>query len=206
VVKERDSQPLSGHIQIDDVYWGGEHLGGKRGRGASGKTPFVAAVQTNEEGRPIAMRMTKLKGFRKEELARWSQRHLSAGSHVVSDGLYCFRADKKSGCLHEAIVTGGGSACVAIEAFTWVNTMIGNIKNSMHGSYHAISERQVCLIDDPLPLIAQMDQSQDILSHTELNILDVMMGREGPVCAGSRHPGSSYECLLHALRCSVKLF
>ena len=55
VMKERDdSQPLSGHIQIDDVYWGGEHhQGGKRGRGASGKTPFVAAVQTNEEGRPV---------------------------------------------------------------------------------------------------------------------------------------------------------
>ena len=89
------------------------------------------------------MRMTKLKGFRKEELARWSQRHLSAGSHVVSDGLFCFRAVKKSGCRHEAIVTGGGSACVAIEAFTWVNTMIGNVKNSMHGSYHAISDRHL---------------------------------------------------------------
>ena len=64
VMKERDDgQPLSGYIQIDDVYWGGERQGGKRGRGASGKTPFVAAVQTNEDGRPIAMRMTKLKGF-----------------------------------------------------------------------------------------------------------------------------------------------
>ena len=144
VMKERDdSQPLSGYIQIDDVYWGGEHRGGKRGRGASGKTPFVAAVQTNEKGRPIAMRMTKLKGFRKEELARWSQRHLSAGSHVVSDGLYCFRAVKVSGCQHEAIVTGGGTASVAIDAFTWVNTMIGNVKNSMHGSYHAISDRHL---------------------------------------------------------------
>jgi hypothetical protein len=73
--------------------------------------------------------MTKLKGFRKEELARWSQQHLSAGSYVVSDGLYCFRAVEKSGCQHEAFVTGGGPACVAIEPFTWVNTMIRNVKN-----------------------------------------------------------------------------
>jgi hypothetical protein len=51
VMKERDdSKPLSGNIQIDDVYWGGERHGGKRGRGVSGKTPFVAAVKTNKKG------------------------------------------------------------------------------------------------------------------------------------------------------------
>jgi hypothetical protein len=57
-VKERDdSKLLSGHVQMDDVYWGGEKHGGKRGRSAAGKTSFVAAVQTNEAGHPIAMRM-----------------------------------------------------------------------------------------------------------------------------------------------------
>ena len=51
VMKERDDgKPLSGTIQVDDAYWGGERSGGKRGRGAPGKTPFVAAVQTNEDG------------------------------------------------------------------------------------------------------------------------------------------------------------
>ncbi len=71
VMKERDDgKPLSGTIQVDDAYWGGERSGGKRGRGAPGKTPFVAAVQTNEDGHPIAMRFTKLKGFRKEEIAQ----------------------------------------------------------------------------------------------------------------------------------------
>ena len=38
VMKERDdSKPLSGIIQLDDVYWGGERRGGKRGRGAPTK-------------------------------------------------------------------------------------------------------------------------------------------------------------------------
>lgn len=58
VMKERDdSKPLSGIIQLDDVYWGGEHRGGKRGRGSPNKTPFVAAVSVNEKGHPIAMNM-----------------------------------------------------------------------------------------------------------------------------------------------------
>lgn len=144
VMKERDdSMPLFGRVQLDDVYWGGERRGGKRGRGAPGKTPFVAAVQTTAEGDPIAMRFTRLKGFRKAELAQWAQRHLAASTQVVSDGLSCFTGVQQAGCRHTAIVTGGGPQSVTLEAFTWVNTLIGNVKNSMHGSYHTISARHL---------------------------------------------------------------
>lgn len=144
VMKERDDQrPLIGYIQLDDAYWGGERRGGKRGRGAPGKTPFVAAVQTNEEGHPIAMRFTKVEGFSKEAITKWAKRHLNAASIVVSDGLGCFGAVQDAGCEHEAIVTGGGPASVTLEAFTWVNTMIGNVKNSIHGTYHAVSEQHL---------------------------------------------------------------
>ena len=40
------SKRLGGRVELDDVYLGGERTGGKRGRGAPGKTPFVAAVET----------------------------------------------------------------------------------------------------------------------------------------------------------------
>lgn len=64
VMKERDdSHPLEGMIQMDDAYWRGEHRSGKRGRGAQGKSPFVAAVATIDQGHPSAMRLTKLKGL-----------------------------------------------------------------------------------------------------------------------------------------------
>jgi len=83
-----------------------------------------------------------VRGFRTTEIAQWAKRHLTASSLVVSDGLACFGGVRKAGCRHQAIVTGGGHDSVKIEAFTWVNTM-GNLKNSMHGSYHAISDRHV---------------------------------------------------------------
>ena len=35
---------------------------------------------------------------------------------------------------HEVIVTGGGPDSVTLEKFNWVNTMIGNVKNSIHES------------------------------------------------------------------------
>ena len=44
---ERDAtKRLTGRIEIDDAYLGGERNGGKRGRGSPGKTPIVAAVET----------------------------------------------------------------------------------------------------------------------------------------------------------------
>ena len=71
VMKERDDdKPLSGMIQLDDVYWGGEQHGGSRGRGSENKTPFVAAVATNAEGHPISMNMNVVEGFQLTEISR----------------------------------------------------------------------------------------------------------------------------------------
>jgi len=76
VMKGRDdSKPLSGIIQLDDMYWGGE-LRGARGRGSENKTPFVAALSTNEEGHPIAMNFNVVKGFTLKEIEQWSLKHL----------------------------------------------------------------------------------------------------------------------------------
>lgn len=144
VMKERDDRkPLTGVIQLDDVYWGGECRGGKRGRGSPHKTPFITAVSVNQQGHPVAMNMNVVEGFRKGEIKRWAQHHLSPGSHVVSDGLACFSAVKQAQCQHTSIVTGGGPGCVTLENFTWVNTTIGNIKRSINGVYHSISPRHL---------------------------------------------------------------
>ena len=43
---------LAGRVEVDDAYLGGQRPGGKRGRGAAGKTPFVAAVETTPERKP----------------------------------------------------------------------------------------------------------------------------------------------------------
>jgi hypothetical protein len=39
------------------------------------------------------------------------------------------------------VVTGEGPSWVEIEAFKWVNTMIGNIKTSVHGANHSINPK-----------------------------------------------------------------
>jgi hypothetical protein len=61
VMLERDQdKPLTGErIEVDDAYIGGERSGGKRGRGSAGKTPFVAAVETTAEGRPVRVKFSR---------------------------------------------------------------------------------------------------------------------------------------------------
>lgn len=144
VMKERDDgKPLSGVIQLDDVYWGGERRGGKRGRGSENKTPFVAAVALNDNGHPVSMNLNVVKGFQSTEIARWAKQHLEPGCQVYSDGLPCFSAVTSACCDHYPIVTGGGPQSVTREEFAWVNTMIGNVKRAINGTYHAINPKHL---------------------------------------------------------------
>lgn len=137
---ERDQdQSLAGTIQLDDAYWGGERHGGGTGRGSPGKTPFVAAVACTPQGQPVHMRMDVVAGFRTQVLTGWARQHLQPGSVVISDGLRCFRAVATAGCSHTAIPTGVG---VPTEpAFVWINTLLGNVKNALHGTYHALRSK-----------------------------------------------------------------
>jgi hypothetical protein len=40
-------------IEIDDAYVGGERSGEGSGRGRRGHTPFIAAIETSDDGRPL---------------------------------------------------------------------------------------------------------------------------------------------------------
>ncbi len=42
---------------------------------------------------------------------------------------------------HERIITGGGPDSVKTPNFKWVNTVIGNVKKSLHGIFHALGKR-----------------------------------------------------------------
>ena len=93
---------LTGRVEMDDAYLGGVRSGGKRGRGAAGKTPFVAAVSTSPEGRPRKLKLAPVKGFCKREIARGAKHWLAPGAAVVTDGLGCWSALEEAACSHQA--------------------------------------------------------------------------------------------------------
>ena len=113
VMLERDTnKPLSGFIELDDAYLGGERRGGKVGRGSENKTPFVAAVQTTKHGQPEAIKLQIVDGFRSKTISKWVEKAINAGSTVISDGLHCFNVVVSAGCVHGKVVCGGGKSSV----------------------------------------------------------------------------------------------
>jgi hypothetical protein len=144
VMMERDAnQRLTGRVEIDDSYLGGERTGGKRGRGAPGKTPFVAAVETTPDGKPFRLKLRRVAGFTGQAISRFSLRSLDPSCTVVSDGLACFGKITDAGCEHQVIRTGSGVPAVRTPAFKWVNTALGNIKSAIAGTYRSVSTKHV---------------------------------------------------------------
>lgn len=138
VMHEREMETkLSGRVEADDAYLGGERSGGKVGRGSENKVPFVAAVQTNEQGHPIRMVLSPVKAFKSKEIAAWATRSLVPETTVVTDGLRCFKAVTKAGCIHEQQIVGAGRKSTGMACFNWINTILGNLKTAITGTYHA---------------------------------------------------------------------
>src|SRR5919107_2532204 len=139
--REAAKPKLSGRVEIDDAHLGGERPGGKRGRGAAGKTPVVAAVETTAERRPRRLRLTVVRGFRKKEVERIAKRDFAPGTNVVSDGLSCWPAVEKAGCTHFPMATGAGERAANWAPFRWVNTCLGNIETAIAGTYHHVGPK-----------------------------------------------------------------
>lgn len=134
--EREESRQLTGRVEIDDAYLGGEHHGGKPGRGSPNKTPFVAAVQTTESREPQLICLSQ-REFTKESIEAFAAKSLAAPATLVSDGLGCFAAVQGTGILHEPHITGGGAASVKNPSFLAVNTVLGNLKTAFAGTYHS---------------------------------------------------------------------
>ena len=139
----RQKHCLTGRVEIDDAYLGGERSGGKRGRGAPGKTPIIVAMETTPEGQPVRLKLRRVNGFRRKEVEKLARRSLDPPSTVVSDGLACFRGVTDAGCTHQPIRTGSGRTTVRTPAFKWVNTALGNIKTAITATYRAIRQKHI---------------------------------------------------------------
>ena len=118
---------------------------GRRGRGAKGKTPFVAAVATTDDGKPDQIILRPVKAFSLVAIRKLAATALAPDAQVLTDGLACFAAVADVGCAHAAIKTGAGPRAAKTPAFNfkWVNTALGNIKAALVGTYRAVRSKHV---------------------------------------------------------------
>jgi hypothetical protein len=134
-----DAERLDGRVEMDDAYLGG-HRPGKRGRGAAGKQPFVAAVSTSDERRPRKIKLLPVKGFRKRR-----SRSSSPSTCLDRPGPHrraqLLDRHGRGRLEHRAMATGSGKRAATWSPFKWVNTTLGNVKAAITGTYRQISPK-----------------------------------------------------------------
>ena len=135
--EDDDSKRLIGRVEMDDAYLGGERSGGKRGRGAPGKWPFVAAVSTTPEGKPSKVKLRRVKRFTKKAIKALAEKTLDLGAQVYTDGLGCFTGIAAAGATHLPMRIGRLLNPAKMPRFKWVNTILGNVKSAITGTYRA---------------------------------------------------------------------
>lgn len=141
MMERDDEQPIGGDIELDDAYWGGKKSG-TRGHGSESKTPFVAAVE-KQNGKPHRVKLNVVSGFSKAAIEGWAKQHVQAGSNVLSDGLWCFGAVAQAGCTHQVVVVGDSRDPSRTAPFKWVNTVLGNLKTAMAGTFHTLAPQHL---------------------------------------------------------------
>ena len=105
-------------------------------RGNAGARALAGWVSLDADGHPLRAKFTRLPGFTRKAIAEWASAALSPESTVVSDGLACFAGVADAGCAHQPTVAGGRKP-KELPMFHWVNTVLGNVKTSLSGAYHA---------------------------------------------------------------------
>ena len=130
-------------IEIDDAYIGGERTGERSGRGRRGRTPFIIAVETTADRRPLYARLQVVRGFQTAETKRLCAR-VETGTTVVSDGGQWFQCIAwQPGLIHERHVTGSDRAAARHPAFRWANTVLANVKNSLLATHRAVAAKHL---------------------------------------------------------------
>ena len=92
---------LSGHVELDEAYVGGRRSGGKRGRGAPGKTIVMGLV---ERGGRMAAEI--IPDVRKDTLRKVVLDKVEAGATVSTDELYSYNLLTGDGYQHGAVKHG----------------------------------------------------------------------------------------------------
>lgn len=98
---------LSGHVELDEAYVGGRRSGGKRGRGAPGKTIVMGLASRDGN-----MKAVVIPNVKKETLRDVVLENVEPGSVVSTDELYSYNLLTGDGFEHGRVSHGKGEYAV----------------------------------------------------------------------------------------------
>ena len=91
---------LSGTVEVDETYIGGEEPGGKQGRGSENKALVAIAVEVNDKRKPGRIRMSVIPNASGDSLETFVVNNIEKGSTVITDGWPSYSFLSTSGYHH----------------------------------------------------------------------------------------------------------
>jgi len=138
MAKTDGDDPLDGHIEVDETMIGGRRSGGKRGRGAPGKTIVFGMIERNGDA------ITRVvENVRRKTLEAHILENVTRGSRISSDELSSYAKLSRHGYQHGAVKH---SADEWVRGDIHVNTAEGfwsQIKRSIRGTHIHVSQKHL---------------------------------------------------------------
>jgi len=133
---------LSGVIEVDETYIGGEEKNGKHGRGTGNKVLVAVAVEVIDNVRPGRVRMQVIPDVKGTSLKEFVLSNIAEGSTVITDGLNSYSFVGTSGYVHDVVQK--KQATNDDEMLPKVHMIVSLLKRWLLGTHQgAVSEKHM---------------------------------------------------------------
>ena len=129
-------EPMSGHVEVDESYVGGKSKGGKRGRGAPGKTIVFGVL---ERGGDVRGRVVS--DVKRKTLQPIIRATVKEGSVVSSDELVSYRDLSRLGYDHGVVAHGAGEYAAGIHHVNALEGFWSQLKRGIVGTHMHVSAK-----------------------------------------------------------------
>ena len=133
------SYKLSGLVEIDDAYFGGQtqrEPGSGKGHGRGTDKAKVVVAVSMANGKPAYVRMKVIDQMSTRELTGFATECVKPGAEIVTDGLAAYTKLSELGYNHSPKVFKKEGP----EFLKWVHTIISNAKAYIDGTYHGLDK------------------------------------------------------------------
>lgn len=124
---------LGGSVEMDEAFFGGK-AEGRRGRGSENKTQVGVALQLDDAGHPLFLKMKVIPDAKGETLLTFAQECIDEGSTIHSDAFRAYNslAEKYHSDMQKYDPKHDD------QHLKWLHVMISNIKANIEGAYHGL--------------------------------------------------------------------
>ena len=129
---------LQGHVEVDEAYFGGKSHGGKRGRGAPGKTILVGMVERGGDVKTV-----KVPNVRKKTLRAVVNENIAKPSAISTDELASYNLLKGDGYVHGRVTHSAGNYVSGPFHVNSIEGFWSRLKASIRGTHVHVSGKHL---------------------------------------------------------------